>query len=116
MAKILVVNNDIDTMLLLKSWFERKKYKVKFTGNANDVPHIINEFAPDILLIDILQNKVTEQLKSQYKTKKIPVIVMTGYTLDTQNESPVMVDDVIEKPFDPKLLEKKIENALQKTG
>ena len=29
MEKILVVNNDIDTMTLIKKWLEKKSYKVK---------------------------------------------------------------------------------------
>ena len=46
MKKILVVNNDFDTMSLLKSWLEKKTYKVKYTGNQKEVPKIIKEFRP----------------------------------------------------------------------
>src|SRR5215212_6219134 len=116
MEKILVVNNDFDTMELLKSWLERKKYKVKFTGNEDEVLHIVKDFAPDLILIDILKEMVATKLKSSEETKNIPVIMMTGYTHTQQNIPKEHVDDIIEKPFDPKVLDKKIRACLKKTG
>jgi DNA-binding response OmpR family regulator len=116
MAKILIVNNDIDTMTLLKKWLQRRNHEVTYTGNGEEVPHLVNNFAPDLVLVDILQSKVVEQLKSDNQSKQIPVILMTGYTLSKQPLKTDIVDDVIEKPFNPKVLEKKIENVLKKTG
>ena len=116
MKKILIVNNDIDTMSLLKSWLERKEYKVKYTGNGEEVPHIIHEFSPDLVLVDILQHHVSEKLKSDERTKNIPVIIMTGYAILDQIQLTFTADDVIEKPFDPKMLDKKIGRFLKKTG
>lgn len=116
MEKILVINNDFDTMDLLKSWLERKKYKVKFTGNGDEVLHIVNDFKPDLLLIDVLQEETAKQIKSSEQTRKIPVILMTGYTIQEQNISKDHVDDIIEKPFDPHLLDEKIQACLAKAG
>lgn len=116
MGKILVVNNDIDAMSLLKKWLERKKYKVKYTSNGEEVPDIVKEFAPDLLLVDVLHSKVAGELKTNEQTKKIPIILMTGYTISNENSNDVDVDDVIEKPFDLPLLEKKVEELLKRTG
>lgn len=116
MGKILVVNNDIDAMSLLKKWLERKSYKVKYTSNGEKASDITKKFAPDLLLVDVLQSKVIEQLKTDEQTKNIPVILMTGYTISNENINTENVDDVIEKPFDLLLLEKKVEAFLKKTG
>ncbi len=116
MRKILVVNNDIDGMWLLQKWLERKEYEVKYTGNEEEVFNIMRKFAPDLVLVDVLQSEVAEQLKSNEHTKEIPVILMTGYTISKQSINATIADDVIEKPFNPKLLEKKIERFLKKTG
>ena len=116
MERILVVNNDFDTMDLLKSWLERKKYKVKFTGNEDEVPHIVKDFKPDLVLVDVLKEMTAKKLKSSEETKKIPVILMTGYTLTRQNTSYEHADALIEKPFDPKVLDSMIGKLLKGTG
>jgi response regulator RpfG family c-di-GMP phosphodiesterase len=116
MRKILVVNNDIDGMSLLQKWLERKEYEVKYTSNGDEVSHLMKTFKPHLVLVDVLQDKVVEQIKTDEHTKEIPVILMTGYTISKQSIEATIADDVIEKPFNPKLLEKKIESFLKKTG
>ena len=111
MEKILVVNNDLDTMTLLKSWLEKKAYKVKYTGDQKVVSDLVKEFNPRVVLVDVLQKDVIEQLKSDKETRTIPVLLMTGYTL-RQKIPQVPADDIIEKPFNLDLLEKKIEKLI----
>ena len=113
MKKILVVNNDFDTMTLLKNWLEKKTYKVKYTGNQEEVPKIIKEFRPGLVIVDVLQREVVEQLKIRKETRSVPVLLMTGYTLRQINNQ-LPVDDTIEKPFNLPLLEKKIERLIKK--
>lgn len=115
MKKILIVNSDTDTLSLLKGWLG-KEYDVKFTVHDEDVPGMIKEFVPDLLLIDILQVNVLEELKSLVQSREIPVIVMTGNTIKDSQKFKSLADDIIEKPFETKLLEKKIEKFLKKTG
>jgi two-component system sensor histidine kinase/response regulator len=117
MHKILVINNDIDTMSLLKGLLERDStmYKVEYTGNKKEALNIINEFDPEIILIDILQKDVLYRLKKDPVLSTIPVILMTGYLLRDQAIE-LQVDDVIEKPFTSNALEYKILAQLQKAG
>ena len=111
MKKILVVNNDVDTMNLLKSWLEKKAYKVEYTSDREVVPDMVKEFNPRVVLVDVLQKEVIEQLKSDEETRTIPVLLMTGYTVRQKNPH-VPADDIIEKPFNLNLLEKKIEKLI----
>ena len=115
MKKILVVNNDFDTMTLLKSWLEKKTYNVRYTGNQEEVPKIIKEFRPELVIVDVLQKEVAEKLKTYKKTRSVPVLLMTGYTLRQKNIF-LPVDDIIEKPFNLPLLEKKIEKLIQRSN
>ncbi|MEO6452830.1 MAG: response regulator [Ginsengibacter sp.] len=115
MKKILVINNDFDTMTLLKNWLEKKAYKVEYTGSKEEVPLIMKEFKPELVIVDVLQREVAENLKFHDTTRIVPVLLMTGYTLRAQKNK-LPVDDTIEKPFNLSLLEKKIEKLLQKTG
>lgn len=113
MQKILVVNNDLDTMRLLKSWLEIKGYKVKYTSNANESLSIAKNFKPGVIILDILQNSVLKILRANNLTSKIPVLLMTGYTLRQHNHQ-LPVDDIIEKPFDLPILERKIKDLVNK--
>ena len=110
MAKVLVVNNDIDTMSLIQHALEKRRYNVIYTGNGNAVPQIMKEFQPDVVLVDILQNEVVESLKANIETSKVPVLLMTGYTYP--ESSSYYSDDIIHKPFNIGLLETKIERLL----
>ena len=111
MTKILVINNDDDTMSLLKLWFERRSYKVRYTSNTDNIPQLVKEFEPKVVLVDILQKDAAEEIKNNKETSDVPVILMTGYTLRGTSLE-VKVDDVVEKPFNLKLLEKKIERLI----
>ncbi len=112
MAKILVVNNDVDTMTLLQDWLERKNYTVKYTSNSEAVHYLVKEFRPNVVLVDILQKKVAEELKRNVETAEVPMLLMSGYT-NSLTSLEVEPDDVIEKPFSLHLLQQKIENLLQ---
>jgi DNA-binding response OmpR family regulator len=115
MKKILVINNDFDTMILLKNWLEKKTYKVKYTGKQEEVMGVMKEFNPELVIIDILQKHIAEDIKNNEETRSVPILLMTGYTL-RQKISHVPSDDVIEKPFNLPLLEKKIEKLIHKSA
>jgi len=111
MKNILVINNDFDTMSLLKSWLEKKGYRVKFTGNHDKAIQLLKEFNPALIIIDILQGPLVRAIKS-HKEFDIPMLLMTGYTSRSVDRN-LPVDDMIEKPFDLALFEKKIKKLLQ---
>jgi DNA-binding response OmpR family regulator len=113
MKKILVVNNDNDTMTLLKNWLEKKAYTVRYTSSHDEVPGIMKEFKPGLVLVDVMQKDAADTIKKNRTTAKIPVLLMTGYTSRPVN-SQVPADDRIEKPFNLTLLEKKIERLTEK--
>ena len=100
-------------MSLLKNWLERKRYDVQYTGNKDEVWKILKEFAPELIMIDVLQIDVIEQLKNNYVARPFLVLLMTGYTFRYINND-IPVDDTIEKPFNLRLLEKKIERLIDK--
>ncbi|MEO6730263.1 MAG: response regulator [Ferruginibacter sp.] len=116
MEKILVVNNDFDTMSLLKNLLEKRAYKVKYTSKGDEVIAMAQNFEPDLVLIDVLQKKFIADLKTHPATSYIPVIMMTGYTWNYDKLKDVEADDVIEKPFLLDQLQKKIQWTLKKTN
>ena len=98
-------------MSLLKTWLEKKNYTVKFTGNSSEVPQLLKTFSPKLLIVDILQKDILLQLKSNGHNNDFSVLLMTGYSYGQKSED-LPIDDVIEKPFDLSLFEKKIEKLI----
>ena len=111
MENILVVNNDIDTMDLMKYWLEKKSYKVDFTSNRSAVPDLIRELHPSLLIVDVMQKDLLPYLKKTKDLSSVPILLMTGYTTGHRH-SESLADDVIEKPFNLPLLQKKIETLI----
>ena len=65
MKKILVVNNDFDTMTLLKNWLEKKGLQGKIYGQpGRSSPRIMKEFQPDLVMVDVLQKDVARTIKN----------------------------------------------------
>src|SRR5258706_6560646 len=108
MGKILLVNSDVDTMELLQTWLERKNHEVIYTTHVEEVPQIVRNFNPDVVLVDAMQGTVAEKLKTDEETREIPIVLMTGHTLPKKTPIVDKADDVIEKPFNLPLLEQKI--------
>jgi len=112
MEKILVVNNDIDTMNLLKKWLEKKTYQVEYTSNIDSAIDIVKHYNPSLVIVDIMQKEVAYKIKSNAEIKNTPVLLMTGYTSKNRGRD-VPFNDIIEKPFDLDLLQKKIEKLIE---
>ncbi len=105
--KVLVVNNDMDTMSLIQQLLQKKGYEVKYSGNAAEVMELIQQFKPDLLLIDILQTGILQRIPKGIFISKPRVLMMTGY--NNQFDHPVIAPDAyIKKPFSLKQLEEKI--------
>ncbi len=102
-------------MELLKSWLETKTYEVKITTNREEVPQLIREFKPGIVMADIMQQQVITDLKENENTRDVRVLLMSGYT-KRQETLEIEADDVIEKPFNLPLLEFKLNKLFKKVG
>lgn len=115
MQSILLVNNDLDLLSLLKTWLERKTYRVHVTTSHKDVQAIIKQFEPQLVLADIMQNQAVRNIKENELTRNLPVLLMTGHSGRQRNEQ-YAADDFIEKPFNLSLLEIKMQQLLGKAG
>lgn len=110
--KILVINNDEDTMYLLTKWLSDDKYTAKYSSDYKNIKEVIKEFQPDILVVDMLQEEVAIKMKNDPIFSGLPVLYMTGYSGKPLSEFP-FADDVIEKPFDLELFKYKVDKLLE---
>lgn len=120
MKKILVVDDDDEVLETIQLILEIGGYDVEPLNDAELIFERIADFNPDLILLDVVLGKIDGrvvccQLKSDAKTKYIPILMMSGlYTLQEVKEMECMPDDFMSKPFKMDILLEKIEQLVEK--
>ncbi|GHV70871.1 hypothetical protein AGMMS49928_20350 [Spirochaetia bacterium] len=115
----IVMVDDSMTSLSLGKDILKDKYNVFPVSSGADFFALIENFIPDLVLLDILMPEmdgyeVIKKLKANKETYNIPVIFLTSRS-DQDNELEGLslgAIDYITKPFSPALLIQRIENHL----
>lgn len=120
MKKILVVDDDDDVLETIQLILEIGGYEIAPLNNAELVFNTINDFKPDLILLDVVLGKIDgglicSQLKGHSETKHIPVLMMSGlYNLKELEDLNCAPDDFMSKPFKMDVLLDKIEKLLNR--
>ncbi len=109
MSKILIVDDDPNIALLVQmALSKRKGYKIEISSNGMDALEKIKREPPDLVLLDIMMPgingfDVCKKIKSDEKTKFIPVIMVTAKSemADKIYGMDIGANDYITKPFNP---------------
>jgi len=114
--KILVVDDEEDTLKILDIELRSEGYEVITARNAGEAMEQARKFSPDLIVMDILLPdmngaEAVKMLKVDPQTKDIPVIFLTA-VVTRQEEQQVGLDinvdgrrySTIAKPFQPKEL------------
>lgn len=83
MAKILLVDDDPLLVRMYQKKLENDGYEVATADDGDKAISKVDEFNPDLILLDIMMPKVNgyevlKNLKSKEATKKIPVVLLTN--------------------------------------
>ncbi len=114
-AKILIVDDDIDTVELLTRRFHAEGYDTSEAYDGEQAMQQVEEYKPDLILLDIMMPKidgyeVCRRLKGSEDTKLIPIIMLTakGKIPDKVKGLGIGADDYIAKPFDYRELSQRV--------
>ena len=112
--KILIVDDDENIHDIIKLIFEEEHYHIRGILNAGNLEETIDNFLPDIILLDILigqydGREICNKLKHNPKTAYLPIILFSALNMDNLSCSP---NDIIEKPFDIINLQEKVKALL----
>ncbi len=119
--KVLVVDDEENFLKVTKLNLEETgQYEVMVLPNAKDIMQKVNNFMPDIILLDFLMPAVggidaCEMLNNDPIGKNIPIIIVSAldkYT-DRLKAYKAGVVDYLVKPVEAKTLVEKIEKALK---
>jgi len=111
--RVLIVDDEIDVCEFLVYFFESKGYDTKYTTEGTKVAEIVEEYKPQIVLLDIRMPDMDglRVLKTIEKhTKNIGVIVITGWLDEEMGRKALALGaiDFITKPIDLDYLEKSV--------
>ena len=117
MAKILVVDDDLDILVVMEILLSMKGFEVDVTPKWENTFEKIRTFKPNLILLDVLISgndgrTICKQLKSDDDTKNIPIIMFSAHPSAAATISEYGADDFIAKPFDVSDLLAKVNSQL----
>jgi CheY-like chemotaxis protein len=88
--RILVVDNEPDTIELIGNVLKEAGYQIETADNSKDAIKAIRDFVPDLIILNLTMAEVSgfdviEYIKTEEVAKDIPIIVVTNKDL-TENE------------------------------
>lgn len=120
--KILIVDDEIDTLLPLKRSLEVEDYMVVGASNGHEALKKARAEIPDLILLDLMMPEmdgyeVCARLKNDTLTKNIPVIILTAKDAvrDKVKGLDIGADDYVTKPFNLNELKARVKSVLRRT-
>ncbi len=109
--KILVVDDDVDTLRLVGLMLQRQGYQIVAANNGQQALASAQSEDPDLILLDVMMPdmdgyEVTRKLRASPNTASIPIIMFTAKSqVDDKVEGfDAGVDDYLTKPTQPREL------------
>ena len=117
--KILVVEDQEDNRQILRDLLSSAGYDMSEAENGEEALAAVAKERPDLILMDIQLPimdgyEATRRIKSDPKTRAIPIIVVTSYALsgDEAKAREAGCDAYVTKPYSPRALLAKIKEFL----
>ena len=116
LRRILYVEDDADIRKIVSMSLEMVgDYAVVACGSCADALEVVDDFDPDLLLLDVMMPDVDgpatlRRLRKRESAADVPAVFITAkvQASDIERYKRLGVSDVIVKPFDPMLLSDRI--------
>ena len=120
--KILIIDDDIDTLKLVGLMLERQGYQIAVASNGTIGLSKAASEQPDLILLDVMMPdmdgyQVTERLRSDPSLSHIPIVMFTAKTMvdDKVKGFESGVDDYLTKPTHPAELTAHVKAVLSRS-
>jgi DNA-binding response OmpR family regulator len=107
--KILIVDDDVDTLRMVGLMLQRQGYQIVAANNGNQALIMAQNEQPDLILLDIMMPdmdgyEVTRRLREDPHISGVPIIMFTAKSKveDRVTGFEVGADDFLTNPLSPK--------------
>ena len=118
MAKILIVDDEVNIRKVVREYAEFEGYEVEEAENGMDAVNMCKENDFDLIIMDVMMPRLDgySACKEIHKSKSIPVIMLSarGEEYDKLFGFEIGVDDYVVKPFSPKELMARVKAVLKR--
>jgi two-component system alkaline phosphatase synthesis response regulator PhoP len=116
--KVLVVDDDVKTVELVKLYLKRDGYRVLTAYDGNDALQIARESRPDLIVLDLMLPGMDglEVCRILRDESEVPIIMLTALTTDDDRLKGLDLgaDDYVTKPFSPRELAARVRAVLRR--
>ena len=122
-SKILVVDDEVDLVQMLRTILEKSEYKVATALDGMNAVVLAQSYRPDLILLDIMMHEidgweVLKLLRMDPRTQRIPVVILSArsHPRDRIRALQEGAQDYLSKPFSIQDLLDTIGGLVEKPG
>jgi two-component system alkaline phosphatase synthesis response regulator PhoP len=116
--KILVIDDDVKTVELVKLYLDRDGYQVLTAYDGVEAIRLARERYPDLIVLDLMLPDIDglEICRTLRRESDVPIIMLTARTTDQDKLKGLDLgaDDYVTKPFSPKELVARVRAVLRR--
>ncbi len=119
-SKILIADDNQQNCELLDAYLAHEVYEIAMAYDGRQTLERVASFEPDLILLDIMMPKlsgyeVCKQLKSDERTRAIPILMVTALNEKNDIEKAVQAgcDDFLTKPVNQLELKTRVKSLLR---
>ena len=117
---ILVVDDFDDTRLLLRTWLERRGFRVVEAENGIQAINQAETESPDLIIMDMQMPQLdglsaTRRIRKLESMNSVPIVAVSAYGADQFREQALAAgcNEYVSTPFEPAALEGIIRSLVQ---
>jgi two-component system alkaline phosphatase synthesis response regulator PhoP len=116
--RVLVVDDDVKTVELVKLYLNRDGYRVLTAYNGKDALQMARDGHPDLIVLDIMLPGMNglDVCRTLREESDVPIIMLTALTTDDDRLAGLNLgaDDYVPKPFSPRELAARVRAVLRR--